>query len=74
MNGTSYAPIGYDFEGSPIQSKRLVFGASLSFPILFSVPQDTRVKDLIFTMKNNQTSEPGNDVRVSLAQASTPVE
>jgi hypothetical protein len=37
MNGTSYAPIGYDFEGSPIQSKRLVFGASLSFPILFSV-------------------------------------
>jgi len=64
--GSSYAPVGYDFEGAPTQSKWLVPGAALSFPILFSVPANTQLKDLIFTLKNNQTDEKGNDVRVAL--------
>lgn len=66
MDGSSHAPIAYDFEGGPIQSKWLVPGAALNFALLFSVPQDTKMKDLIFTLKNNQSDEKGNDVRVSL--------
>jgi hypothetical protein len=64
--GSSYTPVGYDFEGGPTQSKWLVQGAALSFPILFSVPETAVLKDLIFTLKNNQTDEKANDVRVSL--------
>jgi hypothetical protein len=64
--GSSYTPVGYDFEGGPTQSKWLVQGAALSFPILFSVPETAQLKGLIFTLKNNQTDEKANDVRVSL--------
>ncbi len=70
-NGSSYPPIGYDFEGGPTQTKRLVFGASVDFPVIFSVPQNTRLKDLIFTLRNNDPFAPGSDVRVSLDDAST---
>lgn len=67
--GESYPPLGYDLEGAPIQSKPLLPGAGVSFPILFSVPEATQLKDLIFTLRNNDFS--GNpkfsDVRVSLA-------
>ena len=64
--GSSHAPVLYDFEGGPIQSKWLIPGAALNFGLVFSVPQGTRPKDLLFTLKNNQTDEKGNDVRVSL--------
>jgi hypothetical protein len=68
MDGSSHPPIAYDFEGGPIQSKRLVPGAALNFAVIFCVPKDTKLKDLIFSLKNNQGDEKANDVRVSLAQ------
>lgn len=64
--GSSHSPIAYDFEGGPIQSKWLLPGAALNFALLFSVPEGTQIKDLIFTLKNNQTGDPPNDVRVAL--------
>ncbi len=66
MNGSSYAPIGYDFTGAPTQTEWLLPGAQLTFPVLFSVPEGTKLKDLVFTLKNNQGDEKGTDVRVSL--------
>jgi hypothetical protein len=72
MDGSSHPPVGYDFEGGPIQSKRLVPGGALNFPVLFSVPEGTKLKDLIFTLKNNQGDEQGKDVRVSLSDSKTP--
>lgn len=65
-NGESYTPVGYDLEGAPIQSKRLLPGAKTDFAILFSVPESTQAKDLVFTLHNNNSSETPNDVRVSL--------
>ncbi len=67
MDGGSHPILGYDFEGAPTQTEPMVPGAALSFPILFSVPNNLRLKDLIFTLKNNDYSAAGNDVRVSLA-------
>ena len=67
MQGESHAPVGYDLEGAPIQSKMLLPGAATSFALLFSVPVGVQVKDLVFTLKNNDSSQKGNDVRVSLA-------
>ncbi|MCW3062294.1 MAG: hypothetical protein JWQ02_4115 [Capsulimonas sp.] len=66
--GESYEPFGYDLEGSQAQSKRLLPGAGTTFPILFSVPEDTQLKDLIFTLRNNDFNETAKitDVRVSL--------
>ncbi len=67
--GESYAPFGYDLEGAPTQSKTLLPGAGTSFPILFSVPDATQLKDLVFTLRNNDFSanKPKvSDVRVSL--------
>lgn len=67
--GESYAPFGYDLEGAPTQSKTLLPGAGTSFPILFSVPDATQLKDLVFTLRNNDFSanKPKvSDVRVLL--------
>jgi hypothetical protein len=64
--GESHAPVGFDLEGAPIQSKPLLPGAKTDFSILFSVPENTQVKDLVFTLRNNDSSQKGNDVRVSL--------
>ena len=69
QQGESYAPIGYDLEGAPIQSKPLLPGAKTDFPILFSVPESIELKDLVFTLRNNDFSQKGNDVRVSLTPA-----
>ena len=69
--GESYPPVGYDLEGAPIQSKSLLPGAGTSFPILFSVPEATQLKDLIFTLRNNDFSSAKavvTDVRVSLTE------
>jgi len=63
--GESYPPDGYDLDGSTSQSKPLLPGAKTDFTILFSVPEGTRLKDLVFTLQNND-SRPGSDVRVSL--------
>lgn len=66
MDGSSHPPVAYDFEGAPSQSKRLVPGAALNFAVIFCVPNGTKLKDLIFSLKNNQTDDKPNDVRVSL--------
>lgn len=69
--GESYPPVGYDLEGAPTQSKSLLPGAGTSFPILFSVPEATQIKDLIFTLRNNDFSNSKakvSDIRVSLTQ------
>jgi len=63
--GESYPPDGYDLDGSTSQSKPLLPGAKTDFTILFSVPEGTQLKDLVFTLQNND-SRPGSDVRVSL--------
>ena len=64
--GKSYPPEGYDLDGSTDQSKPLLPGAKTDFTILFSVPEGTHLKDLVFTLQNND-ARPGNDVRVSLS-------
>lgn len=66
--GESYPPFGYDLEGAPTQSKPLLPGAGTSFPIFFSVPEATQIKDLVFTLRNNDFSSKAlvSDVRVSL--------
>lgn len=69
LQGESYAPVGYDLEGAPIQSKPLLPGAKTQFPILFCVPQNVEPKDLVFTLRNNDFTQKGNDVRVSLTPA-----
>ena len=63
--GGSDVPVAYDLEGAPAQSKPVLPGAKLPFSILFVVPQATIVKDLVFTLTNND-SQGTNDVRVSL--------
>lgn len=66
--GASHAPVGYDLEGAPIQSAPLLPGAKADFAMLFSVPAGTQIKDLVFTLSNNDHSQKGNDVRVSLGK------
>jgi hypothetical protein len=69
MEGGSHPPIAYDYTGGPIQTQPLVPGASLTFPVLFGAPAATQLKDLIFTLKNNDYSAKGNDARVSLTES-----
>ncbi|MGI4790297.1 MAG: hypothetical protein ACRYFS_15775 [Janthinobacterium lividum] len=64
-DGESYSPDCFDLDGSISQSKPLLPGAKTDFVMLFSVPEATQLKDLVFTLQNND-SRPGNDVRVSL--------
>ncbi|GEM_PF-579994 len=66
-DGGSHSPIAYDFSGGPTQTEGLLPGAAMTFNVVFSLPTDTRPKDLVFTLKNNQGDDGGNDVRVSLA-------
>jgi len=71
MQGESYPPFGYDLEGAPTQSKSLLPGAGTSFPIFFSVASGTLLKDLVFTLRNNNFSSGKaivSDVRVSLTE------
>jgi hypothetical protein len=73
-DGQSYPPLDYDYEGGPTVTKPLLPGASMTFPIIFGVREETVLKDLVYTLKNNESFAKGNDARVSLAPASTPVE
>jgi hypothetical protein len=75
MAGSSHTPIGYDFEGGPIQTKPLQPGETITFAVVFSVPQDAQLKELLFTLAANGEREQSKDVRVSLAEGAgeTPV-
>lgn len=66
MAGGSHPPLAHDYEGGPNVTKPLLPGAKISFPIIFSVPENTQLKDLIFSLKNNDYSQKPNDARVSL--------
>ena len=65
--GGSHSPIAYDFSGGPTQTDYILPGAAMTFNVVFSLPADAQVKDLVFTLKNNQGDNGGQDVRVSLA-------
>jgi hypothetical protein len=67
VGGTSHAPIGYDFEGGPIQTKPLQPGETISFAVIFTVPQDVQLKGLLFTLAANGQREQSKDARISLA-------
>lgn len=75
MAGSSHVPIGYDFEGGPIQTKPLQPGETITFAVVFSVPQDAQLKELLFTLAANGEREQSKDVRVSLAEGAgeTPI-
>lgn len=65
--GESYPPIGYDMEESgPYSTKALLPGAKTDFTVLFSVPEDTNLQDLVFTLRTINNKDKGNDARVSL--------
>jgi hypothetical protein len=67
-SGSSRPPIAYDYDGAPTQTQYLLPGAQLTIPVIFSVPAGTRLTDLVFTLKNNQTDQQGTDVRVTLVK------
>jgi hypothetical protein len=63
--GESYPPAIYDLEETgSFDSKKLLPGAKLDFTVLFSVPEGTHLKDLVFTLRT--LSDKGSDVRVTL--------
>ncbi len=66
MEGSSHAPIGYDFKGGPTQTKFLYPDETITFPVIFSVPQSTQLKELIFTLAANGEREESKDARVSM--------
>ncbi len=66
--GGKHPPIAYDFEGGPLQSKELQPGENLDFVVLVSVPLDTQLKEMIFTLRAGGESYPGSDVRVLLGE------
>lgn len=66
MQGASHTPVVYDYQGGNNQTNPLIPGAIMTFPVIFSVPAQTRVKDLVFTLHANSADQPYNDVRVSL--------
>lgn len=67
-DGESSPPLAYDYEGAPTLTKPMLPGAALTFPIIFAIRNDAVLKDLVFTLKNNDFSNKGNDARVSLTK------
>ena len=66
-DGESHPPFVYDLdESSPFQSKALLPGAKTDFTVLFSVPEGTKLKDLVFTLRTIDNNDKGNDARVAL--------
>ncbi len=65
-DGESFPPIDYDYEGGPTVTKAMLPGSNMTFPIIFSLRNDAVLKDLIFTLKNNDSFAKGNDARVLL--------
>lgn len=66
--GSSYIPVAYDYTGGPIQTPSVLPGAGLTFPVIFSVPTGATIKDLIFTLRSNESGAKRTDVRVSLSK------
>ncbi len=66
QSGGAHVPAAYDYPGAAIQTKPMLPGQIVTFNLLFSVPDDARLKDLIFSLKNNDAFAKPTDVRVSL--------
>jgi hypothetical protein len=73
VGGISHTPIGYDFEGGPIQTKPLQPGETITFAVIFTVPQNAHLKGLLFTLAANGEREQSKDARISLADAASDV-
>lgn len=71
-DGESHPAVVHDFGGAPIQSKPLLQGAKLDFNLVFSVPQGTQMKDLVFTLVANGDIENARDTRISLTETDAP--
>jgi hypothetical protein len=69
VGGVSHKPIGYDFEGGPIQTKPLQPNETISFAVIFTVPQDAQLKTLLFTLAANGEREQSKDAHISLADS-----
>ena len=67
--GAAHVAVAYDFQGAPTQTAWLLPGEQTTFNVIFSVPTGTQIRDLVFTLKNNQGDAKGNDVRVTLKEA-----
>ncbi len=66
--GESHPPFVYDMdESGPFSSKQLLPGAKTDFTVLFSAPEGTKLKDLIFTLRTIDNADKGNDARVALS-------
>jgi hypothetical protein len=68
-DGSSHVPIAYDFEGGPVQTKPLQSSETITFPVVFSVPQSVQPKELTFTLAANGEREMSKDVRVVLTES-----
>lgn len=65
--GNSYPPIAYDMQTSGAwTTKKLLPGSSQMMTILFAVPPETKLKDLVFSLKN-WSDRKVNNLRISLA-------
>jgi hypothetical protein len=78
QDGRAYPPIGYDmrldggrFAGA-FASPEVLPSAALDVALVFSVPKDTRIKDLIFSVSPAAGEQKPSDFRVSLADSPTP--
>src|SRR5258708_799845 len=69
--GSSHLPIAYDFEGGPIQTKPLGPAETITFQVIFSLPQSAQLKELIFTLAANGERDRSKDARVSLAEGTS---
>ncbi len=67
VGGISHTPIGYDFEGGPIQTKPLQPNETISFAVIFTVPQDAQLKIVVFSLAANGEREQSKDAHISLA-------
>jgi len=68
----SHPPIVFDMQSKGAWvTKPLLPGSSVDMTILFAVPTDTKLKDLVVTLKNWEDSV-GKEVRVSLPAPAAP--
>ena len=60
----SYPPLAYDSRNSDITGDMLLPGAAKDWAVVFSVPKDARLKDLIYTISAKDIDN--TDMRISL--------
>jgi|GEM_PF-1784979 Telomeric repeat-binding factor 2. len=64
--GNSHPPIAFDMQSKGAWvTKPLLPGSEVDITVLFAVPPDTKLKDVVFTLKNWE-DRVGKEVRVSL--------